>query len=187
MQTEMQRQQVAHLYKHHAEMPYISPNRDLDSWLEEVALSSSKLVPKRNMERTQEGLLPGHIILLWRVQFGTYTTETVISKYFEYSYGIDGKKEMDYLVQEGYTTVLSAHQSLNQVTASLLKKVLKDAHVSHITSLKKEELVQKVNGCIEEKVLATYFTQREYALTAKGSTTLANNIAIVDKHPKKKF
>ena len=56
--------QVMELYRNHAEIPYISPERDLKKWLEEAALSSVKLVPKRNMIRLEEGLLPGHIIVL---------------------------------------------------------------------------------------------------------------------------
>ena len=56
-------------YAQHPEMPYISPERNLAAWLEEVDTSSNKLVPKRNMIRLDGGYLPGHIIILWRVQF----------------------------------------------------------------------------------------------------------------------
>ena len=33
---------VEHLYRNHRSLPYISPERDLAAWLEEVELSSSK-------------------------------------------------------------------------------------------------------------------------------------------------
>ncbi|MGX7109062.1 hypothetical protein [Facklamia miroungae] len=55
---------VKKIYENHAEFPYISPERDIDKWLAEIELKSSHLVAKRNMVRTEEGLLPGHIILL---------------------------------------------------------------------------------------------------------------------------
>ena len=47
--------------------PYISPNHDMEA---------PKPVPKRNMELLEDNLLAGDIPLLWRVQFGTFTTET---------------------------------------------------------------------------------------------------------------
>ena len=54
-------------YKDHQVKPFISPERDLDTWL---------LNPKRNMELLTDDLLADDIILLWRIQFGTFTTET---------------------------------------------------------------------------------------------------------------
>ena len=41
---------VEHLYRNHRSLPYISPERDLAAWLEEVGVSSSKLVPKWVLE-----------------------------------------------------------------------------------------------------------------------------------------
>ena len=75
-------------YKDHKVKPSISPERDLDAWL-----LNSKPVPKRNMELLEDKLLAGDIILLWRIQFGTFTTETWFPKYFEYTYGIDVPKQ----------------------------------------------------------------------------------------------
>ncbi|PMC00924.1 hypothetical protein CJ239_04615 [Streptococcus sp. UMB0029] len=67
----------------------MSPERDLDAWL-----LNPKPVPKRNMELLTDDLLAGDIILLWRIQFGTFTTETWFPKYFEYTYGIDTPKHL---------------------------------------------------------------------------------------------
>ncbi|HFR5332585.1 TPA: hypothetical protein ACHWZ9_000514 [Streptococcus pneumoniae] len=58
-------------YKEHQVKPFISPKRDLDTWL-----LSPKPVPKRNMDLLVDDSLAGDIILLWRIQFGTFTTET---------------------------------------------------------------------------------------------------------------
>ncbi|HHW3254593.1 TPA: hypothetical protein ACUODB_001857 [Streptococcus pneumoniae] len=54
-------------YKEHQIKPFISPERELDTWL---------LSPKRNMDLLADDSLAGDIILLWRIQFGTFTTET---------------------------------------------------------------------------------------------------------------
>ena len=64
--------------------PYISLNRDVEAWLLNL-----KPVPKWHMDLLADDLLAGDIILLWRIQFGTFTTETWFPKYFEYTYGID--------------------------------------------------------------------------------------------------
>lgn len=89
---------VEQLYRSHRNLPYISPERDLAAWLEEVELSSSKAVPKWALEpvaniELYSGYLfevtAGDIILLWRVGFDTFTTQSWFPKYFEYTYGID--------------------------------------------------------------------------------------------------
>ena len=47
--------------------PYIFPNLDMEG---------PKPVPKRKMKLLEDNLLADDITLLWRVQFGTFTTET---------------------------------------------------------------------------------------------------------------
>ena len=58
-------------YKDYQVKIFITPERDLDAWL-----LNPKSVPKRNMDLWADDLLAGDIILLWRIQFGTFTTET---------------------------------------------------------------------------------------------------------------
>ena len=58
-------------YKDHQLKPSISPEQVLHAWL-----LNPKPVPKRNMDLLADDLLAGDIILLWRIQFGTFTTET---------------------------------------------------------------------------------------------------------------
>ncbi|WP_195216446.1 hypothetical protein [Streptococcus oralis] len=55
------------IYKDYTVKPYISPNRDMEA---------PKPVPKLNMELLEDNLLAGDIMLLWRIQFGTFTTKT---------------------------------------------------------------------------------------------------------------
>ena len=51
--------------------PYISLNRDVEAWLLNL-----KPIPKGHMDLLADDLLAGDIILLWRINFGTFTTET---------------------------------------------------------------------------------------------------------------
>ena len=62
---------LENIYKDHQVKPYISPDRDIETWL-----LNPKPVPKRNMELLEDSLLAGDIILLWRINFRTFTTET---------------------------------------------------------------------------------------------------------------
>jgi len=88
------------IHKDHQLKPFISPERDLDAWL-----LNPKPVPKRNMELLTDDLLAGDIILLWRIQFGTFTTETWFPKYFEYTYGIDAPKQATFWLTFSKTTL----------------------------------------------------------------------------------
>ncbi len=85
---------IEEIYKNHAEMPFISLK-----YQEELR---RKPIPKRHMVRTIEGLLPGHLVMLWRIHFGTYTTATSHHKYFYTNYGIDAQTELDWLIAQGY-------------------------------------------------------------------------------------
>ena len=117
---------VEYVYRNHRSLPYISPERDLAAWLEEVELSSSKAVPKWALEpvaniELYSGYLfevtAGDIILLWRISFDTFTTQSWFPKYFEYTYGIDAAFDLRMLVEAGFVEVESAADSLDLVTA----------------------------------------------------------------------
>lgn len=185
--TKEEIDKVKALYKNHDELPYISPERDLGKWLEQLSVSSESLVPKRNMVRLEEDLLAGHIIILWRVQFGTYTLSTVISKYFEYDYGIDAKSDIEILIDRGYVEVMSASDSLIYLTAAQLKKWLKDKGIKGYSKLTKDELMDEVRANFTEEELAKLYDERGYRLTAEGDDVLENHPEVIDKHPKKNY
>lgn len=175
------------IYQNYPEFPYISPDRDLKTWLKEADLSSASKVPHHNMIRTAEGLLPGHIILLWRISHGSYTTDQWVTKYFEYDYGIDAVSDINGLVAEGYVRLMTAKESLFNTKGPFLTQLLKEKGISGYSKLTKAELVEQVKDHFSEAELKEKLTTFVYALTDKGQTALKNNQAVVAKHPQKKM
>ncbi|WP_373761059.1 hypothetical protein [Streptococcus ferus] len=170
---------LSDVYQDHAEMPFIS-----EQYKEELIL---KPIPKRNMVRTAEGFLPGHIILLWRIQFGTYRTDSPHHKYFATSYGIDAEKELQLLIKEGYVRVESAMESLRHLSAGQVKLFLGTKAIKGLSKLKRQELDQVLLANFSQAELEDLFSVRGYLLTDKGKELLERHPDIIDKHPKKKF
>lgn len=180
-------QKVFSLYEDSAEVPYISPTRDLEEWLSLVEIGSEKLVPKRNLIRYEEDILPGHLILLWRINFGTFTNTSVYPKYFEYDYGINGRQALDEVQDKGYAVELSAMDSLDYLNAAQLKAVLKKLEITGYSKLKKPELMALTREQLTEEQIAPYFKVRGYVLTETGKQLLMKYPEPVDRHPKKKY
>ena len=88
-------------YFDYPEKPYISQDRELNAnWMEQAELFPKQcIIPKEMMQRYSDGLLPGHVYMLYWL--GKYTNKK-IPAYFEYKYGIDFCKEKDFLVHNGY-------------------------------------------------------------------------------------
>lgn len=158
--------------------PYINPDRDL-------ATEDYKPVPKKNMEILDNGLLAGDIILLWRIQFGTFTNETWYPKYFEYIYGINAPLHLEKLIEEGYCYVESPFASLDHINANKKKQILKDNGVPGISKMKAADLDRAILQHIDENSLGSYFDVRGIALTEKGTKAIEDNPQVIDRHPKK--
>ena len=167
-------------YADHEVKPYISPERDLEAWL-----LDPKSVSKRNMELLQDGLLAGDIILLWRINFGTFTTESWFPKYFEYTYGIHAPEHLRALVDKGYTFIESAFDSLDHMNATMKKAILKKKGVAGLSNMKAADLNQALADLFTEEELAEQFAIRGYQLSEKGKQALKDYQAIIDRHPKK--
>ena len=167
-------------YADHEVKPYISLERDLEAWL-----LDPKPVSKRNMELLQDGLLAGDIILLWRIHFGTFTTETLFPKYFEYTYGIHAPEHLKALVDKGDAVIESAFDSLDHINATMKKAILKKKGVAGLSKMKAADLNQALANHFTEEELAQEFTVRGYQLTEKGKQALKEHQAIIDHHPKK--
>ena len=173
---------MTELYKNHARMPYISPDRDLDSWL-----LDPKTVPKRNMEDLGDGLLAGDIILLWRIGFDTFTTNSPFPKYFEYTYGINGPEHLQALLAAGYANEEAAFDSLDHLSSNQKKSILKSKGVTGLSKMKATDLDKALADHFSEDVLAEAFAVRGYKLTDKGRQTLDRHADVISRHPQKKL
>lgn len=86
-------------YSDYPEMPFISQDREINTnWLEQAGIFSS-LVEKKMMKRYRDGLLPGHIYMLYWLG---KSNRKRIPSYFEYRYGINFEKERVFLTENGY-------------------------------------------------------------------------------------
>ena len=86
-------------YKDYPNQPYISSNRDIDRWLTACQKEPKYIVPYENMVRDDIGLLPGDIYLLY---FLFRHRNKKFPYYFEYFFGIDVHKELQFLEANGF-------------------------------------------------------------------------------------
>ena len=86
-------------YSDYPEIPYISNSRE-KNWIEKADLfPKQSLVKREMMERYADGLLPGHVYMLyWLKKF----TNKKVPAYFEYKYGINFEKEKMFLIRNKY-------------------------------------------------------------------------------------
>lgn len=86
-------------YFDYPEPPYISNNRE-KTWIERAEIfPEQSIIPKEMMMRFENGLLPGHIYMLYWLK--RYTNKRV-PVYFEYKYGVDFEKEKLFLKNNGF-------------------------------------------------------------------------------------
>jgi len=86
-------------YKNYPRKPYISPNRDFKTWEAMVSAFPDKLVKRSMMQPYSDGLLPGHVYMLYWID---QIHRSRIPEYFEYEYGIDFAAEKMFLRNNGY-------------------------------------------------------------------------------------
>ena len=172
---------VTHLrYKDYPEQPYISPERDLKAWENTPEKFPYAVVERKQMQRLEEGILPGHIVMLWRIHFGNFTNETFIPQYFEYRYGVDSEEVIKTLLEREYIAICGAKDSLPLLNMAVLKRILAKHKLE--TKGKKEELLRRAEESIQEKELSKEFTLRKYMITSAGAKVLEKYEDIIQKH-----
>lgn len=98
-QSKTAKQIIKRFYADYPEIPFISNDRAED-WIEKAELfPQQSIIPKAMMTRFPDGLLPGHVYMLYWLK--KYTNKKV-PVYFEYKYGIDFEAEKVYLFDRGY-------------------------------------------------------------------------------------
>ncbi len=104
----------------------------------------------------EDNLLAGDIILLWRIQFGTFTTESWFPKYFEYTYGINAPKHLQTLVKKEYTVIETAFESLDHLNATMKKNLLKTKEIPGFYKMKIADLNQALHEYFSEEKLDNF-------------------------------
>ncbi len=168
------------IYKDYPEQPYISPKRDLARWEREPEEFPYGVVERKQMIRTEEGLLPGDIVMLWRIHFGNFTTKTWIPEYFEYRYGVDSGASIEFLHSLGYIRKCSAKESLSELNMNQLKALLKEKNLP--VGGKRAEVLERVMEEISEKDLEEAVKLRKWSVTPEGSEVLKRHGEIIRKH-----
>ncbi len=180
------KQKITHpLYKDYPNQPYISPDRDLDLWEKHPEKFPYSKVTKFNMTELEDSLFPGDIILLWRVGLGNYNTESHITNYFEYRYGINHDDSLKKLMDKSLIIKLNAKASLNQLNIPELKNILKALHLPLIGN--KSELMIHIQRNVSEHDLENMFSVRTFEITDKGQALLKKYDDIIQKHGPKKL
>lgn len=146
-----------------------------------------KKIPARNLIRFENGLLPGDIILLWRISHGTFTSESHFHKYFSQDYGIDAPAHLVELISKGFVETQNVFEAIeDHVPVWRLKEILAERGEVGLSKLNRNEILDLVEVVFNEKELEELITVRGYVLTKKGEEALQQGQSAVDKHPKKK-
>lgn len=89
-------------YSSYPEKPFISKDREENTNWEKQAemFPNSSFVKKEMMYRYKDGLLPGHVYMLYWINKAK--SHKNVPAYFEYEYGINFYSELKYLKENGY-------------------------------------------------------------------------------------
>lgn len=114
---------IAMVYADYPEKPYISPDRKIE-WIE-MAKQFPKTTPvqKHMMQRFANGLLPGHVYMLYWLK---KNTNKKVPSYFEYKYGIDFEKEKLFLYKEGYLDSMNKPTAKGEKVIEIHSKVIEN-------------------------------------------------------------
>lgn len=175
---------IHEIYKDYPEQPYISSSRDLKAWEETPEEFPYGIIERKNMIRLEDNILPGHIIMLWRINFDNFTNETVIPQYFEYRYGVNSDEVLKDLVDLKYIELNSAKESLGELNMIVLKRILKNSNLP--TSGKKADLLFRIENSFSNEELEKLFPLRKYSITNNGKEILNKYESIIKKHGIKK-
>lgn len=105
-------------YSDYPKMPFISHERDFEDWMQRVGtFPEQMLVPRKNMVENEDGVLPGHVYLLYWLE--KQKTEKAYPGYFEYAYGIDPEHEVLCLQKVG---LLNNNRKLTDKGWDVLRK-----------------------------------------------------------------
>lgn len=167
-------------YQDYPEQPYISPTRDLKAWELTPEKFPYQKVAKKQMIRTEEGLFPGDIVMLWRISFGNFSNMTVIPNYFEYRYGVDSDESIERLMDQHLIFVKDAIASLSTQNMTVLKRICDTYQLRK--SGKRKDLENRITEHLNQHEIEEQFEERLYGITDAGLRILETYDAIIQEH-----
>lgn len=174
--------EILSIYGDYPEMPYFSPDRDFRFWIDNYVELFNSIVPKQHMVRLPNGLLAGHIIMLWRVSLNNFTNLTTIPTYFEYKYGVDGEEVIRELINQDLIVLTSGVKSVDLNTRKELMILLEKYDINYLKSDKKTTLVSKIIENLSNDQISQEIQKRRYQLTDKGKFYLLEYKYIIKNH-----
>ena len=140
--------------------PFISLDRERNTnWIEQAELFPKQaIIPVNMMTPFSDGLLPGHIYLLYWI--GNYGQKRVPS-YFEYKYGIEFEKEKQFLICSGY---LADNKPTSKGDEAIVAHFdIIEAHSPETTSAKKaqKQFANSETIAVDQSAISNGFTITE--------------------------
>lgn len=134
---------ISMFYADYPEIPYISTNRRKD-WIEKAAnFPKTAVVQRSMMVRFANGLLPGHVYMLYWLK---KHTNKRVPTYFEYKYGIDFENEKDFLYKNGFL------DNMNKPTTKGERVIEEHGEVIENHAPKQDRSVENVSKLITEQL-----------------------------------
>ena len=156
-QSRTAKQIIKRFYANYPEAPYISNDRPKD-WIERAELfPDHSIIPVEMMKRYSDGLLPGHIYMLYWLK--KYTNKKV-PVYFEYKYGIDFEKERLFLYSNGFLNVNNKPTENGEYAIQRHYDVI-EKHSQPKPSRKVEDISSQVLA-IRNNMIASGFKEYEF-------------------------
>ena len=154
--NSLKEQIISLFYTDYPEIPYISNDRNHE-WIE-MATTFPKTVPvqKAMMVRYKDGLLPGHVYMLYWLR--KYTNKKVPA-YFEYKYGINFETEKAFLFQRGFL------DSTDKPTEKGIDVILKHPEVIANHAPKPDRSIEGITKQIlaaRDNIVKNGYTQYEF-------------------------
>lgn len=137
---------------------------------------------KKTCIPSERGLYVAEILLLEYCRKGAYPNPKMgYPGFWWFEYGIrDVGHTLKSLEHWGFIRMASARDSVGSLTVADLKKLLKEAHAP--VSVKKAELVERVQQVVPDEMLAKAGINCKYQLTELGKQELADNAYVPYMH-----
>lgn len=156
---------IVAIYEDYPEFPAMSADRNVDEWLKTIADGSGKIVPKENMIRNTDGLLPGEVLLLDWVNEKDSTTG-IFPEFFEMEFGIDPVEATNQLLFADYLDILNDASVIDYWSLFQLNEVLEENGLNQYDT--KERAIQVLKKEFTADYIVNMVDPGIYVLMEKG-------------------